>query len=86
MFCRVKSENVPSILESTEGVASAYEEEEDIFAAFYGEEIKTVLIQEDVAERFNRAIRGYRKRCAGRQPFCIVRSRCSNDRKIICDI
>ena len=56
----VKSENVPSILESTEGVASAYEEEEDIFAAFYGEEEdKTVSIQEDVAERFNRAIRGY---------------------------
>ncbi len=56
----VKSENVPSILESTEGVASAYEEEEDIFAAFYGEkEDKTVSIQEDVAERFNRAIRGY---------------------------
>lgn len=55
----VKSENVPSILESTEGVASAYEEEEDIFAAFYGEEEdKTVSIQEDVAERFNRAIRG----------------------------
>lgn len=56
----VKSENVPSILESTEGVASAYEEEEDIFATFYGEEEdKTVSIQEDVAERFNRAIRGY---------------------------
>lgn len=56
----VKSENVPSILESTEGVASAYEKEEDIFAAFYGEEEdKTVSIQEDVAERFNRAIRGY---------------------------
>lgn len=56
----VNSENVPSILESTEGVASAYEEEEDIFAAFYGEEEdKTVSIQEDVAERFNRAIRGY---------------------------
>lgn len=56
----VKSENVPSILESTEGVASAYEEEEDIFAIFYGEEEdKTVSIQEDVAERFNRAIRGY---------------------------
>ena len=56
----VNSENVPSILESTEGVASAYEEEEDIFAAFCGEEEdKTVSIQEDVAERFNRAIRGY---------------------------
>ena len=56
----VNSENVPSILESTEGVAFAYEEEEDIFAAFCGEEEdKTVSIQEDVAERFNRAIRGY---------------------------
>lgn len=56
----VNSENVPSILESTEGVASAYEEEEDVFATFYGEEEdKTVSIQEDVAERFNRAIRGY---------------------------
>lgn len=56
----VNSENVPSILESTEGVASDYEEEEDVFATFYGEEEdKTVSIQEDVAERFNRAIRGY---------------------------
>ena len=52
-----------------------YEEEEDIFAAFYGEEEdKTVSIQEDVAERFNRAIRGYHGNAAGKTAVCIVRS------------
>nr|WP_288733741.1 type I-C CRISPR-associated protein Cas8c/Csd1 [uncultured Anaerobutyricum sp.] len=57
-----KEEKVPHILENTAGMLAAYEEEEDFFAS-YGEEENETEVKEqnaDVAERFDRAMRGYR--------------------------
>lgn len=68
----VQSEKLPPILESTEGVVSEYEVEEDLFSFLEEEDDETVSVQQDVAERFARAIKGYRGNVRADSQFVLL--------------